>query len=59
MTLNNAQLNYSTIEKEMLAVVFALEKSRTYFIRYKIVVFTDHAGFKYLLKMKYTKARLI
>ena len=26
MTLNDAQLNYTTIEKEFLVVVFALEK---------------------------------
>ena len=29
-TLNNAQLNYFTIEKEFLVVVFALEKFRSY-----------------------------
>ncbi|KAH9723595.1 hypothetical protein KPL70_007173 [Citrus sinensis] len=35
MTLNDAQLNYSTIEKEMLAVVFALDKFRSYLIEIK------------------------
>ena len=59
MTLNNAQLNYSTTEKEMLAVVFALEKFRSYLISCKIIVFTDHAALKYLLTKKDTKVRLI
>ena len=59
MTLNDAQLNYSTTEKEMLAVVFALEKFRSYLIGCKIIIFTDHAALKYLLTKKDAKARLI
>ncbi|KAH9780933.1 hypothetical protein KPL71_008264 [Citrus sinensis] len=59
MTLNDAQLNYSTTEKEMLAVVFALEKFRSYLIGCKIIVFIDHAALKYLFTKKDAKARLI
>ncbi|KAM2739067.1 hypothetical protein EV2_033223 [Malus domestica] len=43
-TLNDAQLNYSTTEKELLAVVFALDKFRSYLIGTKVIVFTDHAA---------------
>ena len=43
----------------MLAVVFALEKFRSYLIGCKIIVFTDHAALKYLLTKKNTKDRLI
>ncbi|XP_052287336.1 uncharacterized protein LOC127898878, partial [Citrus sinensis] len=56
MTLNDAQLNYSTTEKEMLAVVFALQKFRSYLIGCKIIIFTDHAALKYLLTKKDAKA---
>ncbi|XP_021800761.1 uncharacterized protein LOC110745017, partial [Prunus avium] len=49
-TLNDAQLNYSTTEKELLAVVFALEKFRSYLIGTKIIVFSDHAALKYLME---------
>ncbi|CAN6697898.1 unnamed protein product [Malus baccata var. baccata] len=58
-TLNDAQLNYSTTEKELLAVVFALDKFRSYLIGTKVIVFTDHAALKYLLTKKEAKPRLI
>ena len=58
-TLNDAQLNYSTTEKELLAVVFALEKFRPYLIGSKIIVYSDHAALWYLLNKKDAKARLI
>ncbi|CAN6710901.1 unnamed protein product [Malus baccata var. baccata] len=58
-TLNDAQLNYSTTEKELLDVVFALDKFRSYLIGTKVIVFTDHATLKYLLSKKEAKPRLI
>jgi transposase InsO family protein len=58
-TLNDAQMNYSTTEKELLAVVFALDKFRSYLIGSPIVVFTDHAALKYLMTKQDAKARLI
>ncbi|KAM2154965.1 hypothetical protein ACFX1Q_046718 [Malus domestica] len=58
-TLNDAQLNYSTTEKELFAVVFALDKFRSYLIGTKVIVFTDHAALKYLLTKKEAKPRLI
>ncbi|CAN6718963.1 unnamed protein product [Malus baccata var. baccata] len=58
-TLNDAQLNYSTTEKELLAVVFALDKFRSYLIGTKVIVFTDHATLKYLFTKKEAKPRLI
>ncbi|KAI5323819.1 hypothetical protein L3X38_032892 [Prunus dulcis] len=58
-TLNDAQLNYATTEKELLAVVFALEKFQSYLVGAKIIVYTDHAALKYLLSKKDAKPRLI
>ena len=43
-TLNDAQLDYSTTEKELLAVVFALDKFRPYLIGTKVIVYSDHAA---------------
>jgi hypothetical protein len=51
-TLNGAQLNYATTEKELLAVVFAFEKFRSYIVNSEVIVYTDHAAIKYLLSKK-------
>ncbi|RDX65308.1 Retrovirus-related Pol polyprotein from transposon 17.6, partial [Mucuna pruriens] len=54
-----AQINYTTTEKELLAIVFALENFRSYLLSSKIIVFSDHAALKFLLKKPDTKLRLI
>ncbi|XP_038697122.1 uncharacterized protein LOC119993981, partial [Tripterygium wilfordii] len=58
-TMNDAQLNYSTTEKELLAVIFALEKFRSYLIGSRVIVYTDHAALRYLMTKKDAKPRLI
>ncbi|XP_073061737.1 uncharacterized protein [Primulina eburnea] len=58
-TMDAAQQNYTTTEKEMLAVVFAFVKFRPYLIGTKVIVFTDHAAIRYLFAKKDAKARLI
>ncbi|RVW77155.1 Transposon Ty3-I Gag-Pol polyprotein [Vitis vinifera] len=44
-----AQKNYTTTEKELLAVVFALDKFRAYLVGSSIVVFTDHSALKLVI----------
>ena len=51
-TLNDAQMNYTTTEKEFLAVVFALEKFRPYLLGTKTTIFTDHSALRYLCLKK-------
>ena len=58
-TLNDAQLNYATTEKELLAIVFAFDKFRPYLIGNKVIVHTDHSAIKYLMTKKDAKLRLI
>jgi len=58
-TLDVAQANYITTEKELLAIVFALEKFRSYLLGTRVIVYTDHAALKYLLKKVESKPRLI
>ncbi|XP_021750654.1 uncharacterized protein LOC110716341 [Chenopodium quinoa] len=58
-TLDEAQRNYTTTEKEFLAIIHAIEKFRSYLLGSKVIVFTDHAALKYLLSKKEPKPRLI
>ena len=58
-TLNDAQLNYATTEKELLAIVFAFDKFRPHFIGNKVIVHTNHLAIKYLITKKDAKLRLI
>ncbi|CAM8940532.1 unnamed protein product [Rhodiola kirilowii] len=58
-TLDASQRNYSTTEKELLAVVFALEKFKPYLLGARVVVFSDHAAVRYLMTKKEAKPRLI
>ena len=57
--LNDAQINYATTEKEMLGIVYALEKFRSYLVGSKVIIYTDHAAIKYLLNKADSKPRLI
>jgi hypothetical protein len=52
-------VNYATTEKELLAVVFAFEKFRSYIVNSKVIMYTDHAAIKYLLSKKDAKPHLI
>ncbi|XP_027151296.1 uncharacterized protein LOC113751471 [Coffea eugenioides] len=57
--LSETQLNYSTTEKKLLAVVFALKKFRSYLLGTKVIIFSDHAVLRYLLAKKEAKPKLI
>ena len=58
-TLDDAQVNYATMEKKFLAVVFALEKFWSYLINSKVIIFTNHAALKHLMKKSDYKPCLI
>ncbi|GJR28539.1 reverse transcriptase domain-containing protein [Tanacetum coccineum] len=58
-TMNEAQTHYTTTEKELLAVVYAFEKFRSYLVMSKSIVYTDHSAIKYLFAKKDAKARLV
>ena len=57
--MNDAQLNYATTKKELLAIVFAYDKFRPYLIGNRVIVHTDHSAIKYLMTKKDAKPRLI
>ncbi|GBM56030.1 Retrovirus-related Pol polyprotein from transposon 17.6 [Araneus ventricosus] len=56
--LNPGERNYSTTEREALAVVWALNKFRGYVEGSKITVASDHQPLKWLMKLKSLSGRL-
>nr|GEZ51551.1 reverse transcriptase domain-containing protein [Tanacetum cinerariifolium] len=58
-TMNQAETNYTTTEKELLAVVYEFEKFCSYLIMNKNIVYTNHSALKYLFAKKDAKARLL
>ena len=57
-TLAEAQINYTTMKKELLVVVYVLEKFQLYILGSKIIIYTDHVALKYLIS-KEAKTQLI
>ncbi|GKB48122.1 reverse transcriptase domain-containing protein [Tanacetum coccineum] len=58
-TITEAQAHYTMTEKELLAVVYAFEKFRSYLVLSKSIVYTDHSAIKYLFAKKDAKPRLM
>lgn len=56
--LNSAELNYSTIEKELLGLVWAIRHFRPYLYGKKFEVFTDHRPLVYLFTLNDPSSRL-
>jgi len=53
------KVNYAITEKELLALIFALENFIFYVKGSKVIVFTDHVALKKLLIKGDSKARLL
>nr|GEW15951.1 reverse transcriptase domain-containing protein [Tanacetum cinerariifolium] len=58
-TMTEAQIHYTTMEKEMMAVVYAFENFRPYLVLSKSIVYTDHLALNYLLSKQDAKPRLL
>nr|GEZ36928.1 reverse transcriptase domain-containing protein [Tanacetum cinerariifolium] len=58
-TMTEAQIHYTTTEKEMLVVVYAFEKFQPYLVLSKSIAYTDHSALKYLLNKQDAKPRLL
>ena len=58
-TFNEAQENYSTTKKKMLAMVFSCEKFRLYILGSHVIIHTDHIAIRYLRAKKDANPRLI
>ena len=56
--MNPAERNYTTTEREALAVIYACKKFRHYLLGYKVIFYTDHDSLKYLVNKPDLSGRL-
>ena len=58
-TLNSAQINQTTTYKELIVVIFALDKFCLYLIGSSTIVYSDDVAVRYLMSEQDAKPRLI
>jgi hypothetical protein len=58
-TLNNVERNYSTTEKELLAIVWGCKQYRPYLYGRKFTIVTDHKPLTCVFTVKYPSSRLL
>ena len=57
--MDGAQCRYATTENELLAIVYAFKKFRSYLVGSKVIVHTDHAALRHFLTKKDAKPCLL
>jgi hypothetical protein len=58
-TLNQAEQNYSTIEKELTAIVWACKYFRPYLLGRNFIIITDHKPLTWVFSVKDPSSRLL
>lgn len=58
-TLTNSETNYSTIEKELLAIVWATKYFRPYLFGRKFSIVTDHKPLTWIMSLKDPNSKLV
>jgi hypothetical protein len=58
-TLNDNEVNYSTIKKELLSIVWATKYFRPYLFGRKFHIVTDHKPLTWLMSLKEPNSRLV